>query len=63
MIAVGFIKTFGSITTMISSQIINACINSGFKIMILFAVLAAISIALYLLLPETKGKQPPDVIK
>ena len=48
---------------MVSSQIINACLVSGFKIMILFAVLAGISVALYLLLPETKGKRPPDVVE
>ena len=51
LIAVGFIKTFGSVTTIVSSQIINACLVSGFKIMILFAILAAISVALYLVLP------------
>ena len=41
---------------MVSSQIINACINSGFKIMLLFAILAVISMGIYYILPETKGK-------
>jgi hypothetical protein len=51
IIGVGFIKTFGSLTIMTSSQIINACLNSGFKIMLLFAILAAFSIFLSYILP------------
>ena len=51
LIAVGFIKCFGSSTAMISSQIINGCLRSGFKIMVLFTVLAAITVFLYYLLP------------
>lgn len=62
IVGIAFIKMFGAITTMVSSQIIHACISSGFKIMILFTILAAISIVLYYILPETHGKRPPEVI-
>ena len=50
-------------TFMMSSFIINACINSGFKIMLLFAILAAISAILCFMLPQTYGKRPPEVIE
>ena len=63
IVGIGFIKMFGAITTMVSSQIIHACISGGFKIMILFSLLAGISIFLYYLLPETHGKRPPEVIE
>jgi hypothetical protein len=51
LIAVGFIKCFGSSTAMISSQIINGCLKSGFKIMLLFSILGAVTVFLYWLLP------------
>ena len=60
VIAIGFVKTFGAVTTMLSSTIINACLKGHFKIMILFAILGALSVVLYFLLPETKGKRPPE---
>ena len=63
IVGIAFIKMFGAITTMVSSQIIHACISSGFKIMILFTILAGVSIVLYYLLPETHGKRPPEVIE
>ena len=59
----GFIKIFGAITIMLSSRIVNACLNNGFKIMILFTILAVISVILYYLLPETFGKRPPEMIE
>jgi hypothetical protein len=62
LIGIGFIKTFGSITAMVSSQIINLCLNTGFKIMALFAILASISVIIYYLLPETHGSKPPEVV-
>ena len=48
---------------MVSSFIIDACLDSGFPIMLLFAILAAVSVILSWLLPETHGKRPPEVIK
>ena len=51
LVGIAFVKMFGAITTMVSSQIIHACISSGFRIMILFTILAGISIFLYYLLP------------
>ena len=62
-VAMGFIKIFGAVTIMLSSRIVNACLNSGFKIMILFTILAVISVVLYYLLPETFGKRPPEMIE
>jgi len=62
VIGTGFIKTWGSLTSMVSSQIINACLNGGFSIMLLFAILAAFSIFLSYLLPETHGKRPPEMV-
>ena len=63
IVAIGFIKTFGAMTAMVSSQIIDACLDSGFPIMLLFAILAAVSVVLSWILPETHGKRPPEVIK
>ena len=51
IVGIAFIKMFGAMTTMVSAQIIHACISSGFKIMILFCILAAISMGLYYILP------------
>ena len=51
IVAIGFIKTFGSITPMVSAFIIDACLDSGFPIMLLFAILAAVSIVLSWILP------------
>lgn len=62
VIGLNFIKTWGSLTSMVSSQIINACFNSGFPIMLVFAILAAISIGLSYILPESHGKRPPEMI-
>lgn len=51
VIGVGFVKTFAAMTSMVASQIIDACLNGGFKIMILFTVMALLSIGLYIILP------------
>ena len=59
IIGIGFTKSWGSMTSMASAQIISACLSSGFKIMLLFAILASICIFLSYLLPETHGKRPP----
>ena len=63
IIGVGFVKTFGTIVLLFSSQIINACLNSGFKIMILFTALAVLSAYLSFVLPETHGMRPPEIIE
>jgi hypothetical protein len=63
IIGVGFIKTFGSLTVTFSGQLISACLNGGFKIMILFAILAGICGILSWMLPETFGKRPPEYVQ
>lgn len=62
IIALGFIKTFGGIVLMVDEEIISACINSGFRIMILFTILAGLSSLISYTLPETKGLIPKDII-
>lgn len=44
MVSLGFIKAFGTTILLLESYIVNACLYSGFRIMILFAVLAGQSI-------------------
>ena len=51
IIGLGFLKTFGSTTTMVSSQILNFFINNDYKIMILFSVLAGVNIVFCYFLP------------
>ena len=51
IVGIGFIKSWGALTGMASSEIISACFNSGFKIMILFAILAGISMIITWALP------------
>lgn len=63
IISLTFIKTCGAVILMTESSIISVCINSGFKIMILFAGLAVICIACSYKLPETFGKMPDDMIE
>ena len=43
--------------------IIDACIDSGFPIMLLFAIVSAASIAMSRVFPETFGKAPPEIIE
>ena len=43
--------------------IIDACIDSGFPIMLLFAIVSAASIVLSKFFPESYGKAPPEVIE
>ena len=51
IVGIGFIKSFGAMTDMASSEIISACFDSGFKIMILFAILAGVSMIISWALP------------
>lgn len=53
----------GGIMVTIAPEIIDGCIHSGFPIMILFAILSALSAAFSYKLPETLHKIPPDVVK
>lgn len=47
----------------IAPEIIDACIGSGFPVMILFTVLSAFSAACSRKLPETLHRVPSDVIE
>ena len=58
IIAIGFIKTFGTITVMLTPALITACANSGFPIMLIFGIMAGISVWCSYVLPETYGKRP-----
>ena len=58
VIGIGMVKTFGGSGLMLSSLIIEACLNSGFRIMILFSALAIVCIICYTGLRETFGKMP-----
>lgn len=63
IIAIGFIKTFGTITVMLAPALINACASSGFPLMLVFGIMAAISVWCSYVLPETYGKRPMEVIE
>ena len=43
--------------------IIDACLDSGFPVMLLFVIVSAVSIVLSRLFPESYGKVPPEIIK
>ena len=43
IISIGFIKTFGSITMMVTPYLLKLCVSNGFSIMLLFTFLAASS--------------------
>lgn len=62
IISLAVIKTCGGVILMVESEIVALSRNSGFKIIILFAVLAALSIGCSYILPETLGKAPEDMI-
>ena len=47
VIGIGFVKTWGGAGLMLSPLIIDACLDSGFRIMILFASLAALCALCY----------------
>ena len=47
VIGIGFVKTWGGTGLMLSPLIIDACLDSGFRIMILFAALAALCALCY----------------
>ena len=48
---------------MAAPQIISVCLNSGFKIMILFSIAAGVSVVFYSKLPETFGKRTLEIIR
>lgn len=54
----GFNEIFGAMTLVSSKWLISFCLNGGIKIMIIFAVLAALSMVCSYFLPETRGKMP-----
>ena len=62
MIGIGIVKTAGAVILLFQSMIIQACLDSGFRIMILFAGLSILSAVCSFILPETLGKDTPDVI-
>ena len=63
VIGIGMIKTFGGSSLMLSALIISACKSSGFPIMAVFSVLAALSIICLCFLPETFGLMPAEVVE
>lgn len=46
-----------------SPYLIDLSLSYGFKIMIIFAVMALLSIIAYFILPETLSIPPPDIIE
>jgi hypothetical protein len=53
----------GGAMVTVASFIISGCIDSGFPIMIIFAVLSALSAFFSSLLPETLHAEPHDEIE
>ena len=51
IIGLAFIKFFGGVILMVESEIISACLDSGFKVMILFAILAGLCVVASYYLP------------
>jgi MFS transporter, putative metabolite:H+ symporter len=63
VIGTSMVSVMGGIMVTIAPEIIDGCIHSGFPIMILFAVLSALSAACSYKLPETLHKVPADVVE
>ena len=51
VIGIGCAQIFGSAILLVAEEIINACLRSGFRIMILFVLMAALSIVCSAFLP------------
>ena len=63
IIGIGFIKIFGGLSQTLAAPLISVCLSSGFKIMIVFGVLALICTFCTWLIPETFGKMPAELIE
>ena len=63
VLGTGLVATMGGATVTVAPIIIDTCINSGFPIMIIFAILSAVSGFFSSRLPETLGSEPHDEIK
>lgn len=63
VLGTGLVSTMGGVMVTVAPQIINACISSGFPIMIIFAVLSGVSGFFSRILPDTLGKPPHDEIE
>ena len=58
IIGIGFIKIFGGLSQTLAALLISLCLNTGFRIMIIFSILAGVCVICSRLLPETFGKMP-----
>jgi hypothetical protein len=63
VIGTSLVSVMGGVMVTIAPEIIDACIGSGFPVMILFTVLSALSAVCSRKLPETLHRVPSDVIE
>jgi len=63
VLGTGLVSLCGGIMVTVAPEIIDSCIEGGFPIMILFAVLSIFCVFFSYRLPETFQKTPPDVIE
>ena len=63
LIGDSFAQIIGGIAIAFVDFIIDGCEDSGFSVMIVFCIFAALSMVVSSRLPETFGKTPPDFIK
>jgi MFS family permease len=63
VLGTGLVSLSGGIMVTVAPELIDSCIQGGFPVMILFAVLSAASCFFSYKLPETFQKTPPDVVE
>ena len=60
--AISFLATIGGLVIAASEFILDACINSGFSVMILFTMAGIAGVIVSSLLPESFEIPPPDLV-
>lgn len=63
VLGTSLVSLMGGVMVTVAPEIIDACIEHGFPIMIIFSILSACSCFFSYKLPETFKKTPPDVIE
>ena len=63
VIGTGAVSTMGALIVTAASFIIDSSIHAGFPVMIIFAVLSALSMVIFWKMPETYGCPLPDIIE
>ena len=63
VLGTSLVSLMGATVVTVAPEIIDGCIQGGFPIMILFAILSGISMICSWKLPETLNITPPEIIQ